>query len=92
MDDETVDAQAPVEEQQLEEAAPPEAQPEAQPEDAPASAQPTPLDQLIERINARFTALEAIAHSGHNLDDSAIDQIAALVWERFNARIQQHLG
>lgn len=70
---------------------------EIAPVEHPAEAPPpaeerAPLDLLLDRVEARLAALEAIAHSGHNLDASAVDQIAALVWARINESISKRLG
>ena len=83
-----------------EEATPTPAATPAEPEEAPSA-----LDLLIGKIETRLTNLEAASHSGHSLDQSAIDQIATLVLARINVdqiaslvlarideRISKHLG
>lgn len=92
------EAALPADEPQAVEAAPAAetpAQPEAEPAEL-AEAQPvrpvSPLESWFDRIEARLRALENVAHGGqHVLDQSAIEQIAALVLSRINESISKHL-
>lgn len=61
--------------------------------DAPEDAAPAPeaapfsLRAWAARLESRLVALEGLAHTGHTLDDSAIEEIVA----RVMARIESHL-
>lgn len=52
-----------------------------------AEAPKSPLRQWAESLDARLVALEGAAHSGHHLDERAIEEIVA----RVMARIEEYL-
>lgn len=54
-------------------------------EEAPTEAPKSPLRAWAERLESRLVAVERAAHSGHHLDEAAIEQIVSRVLERLHA-------
>lgn len=46
------------------------------------------MDEQLQAVEERVKALEAVAHSGHALDEAAIEALVERVLERLMARLR----